>query len=202
MHHHAIEQHQETAAFVLPASWAQCRQSMKSSSGVAIDREFSHLNEDFQKRLLEVLAGLQKQGYTPILLEGYRTPERQESLFLEGNKALTNASSCSSYHQLGRAVDIGFFRNGKISQDMKDPWIKQAYDSYGQLAQEHGLKWGASWHDYAHVELPLSGPEPIFKRIKKTDLEAARAFVWGVGQMRSCTNSSFTLFNTLKTQEG
>ncbi len=123
-------------------------------------REWALLDPEFRQRLLVVFQLLrERHGYEAVLLEGYRSPERQAKLSAMG-PTVTQAGAFESYHQYGLAADVAFMRNGRIVISERDPWAMNGYELYGELAREVGLTWGGSWRtlkDYGHVELRRSG---------------------------------------------
>ena len=123
------------------------------------DRNWKKMNSEFVQRLLTVYKVMHDQyGYDMVLLEGYRSPERQARLLRKGSH-VTKAGSYKSYHQFGLAADSAFIRNGKIVISEKDPWAMQGYRLYGQVAKSAGLVWGGDWKmmDLGHVELRKKG---------------------------------------------
>ncbi|AKX44211.1 hypothetical protein AKN87_03180 [Thiopseudomonas alkaliphila] len=120
------------------------------------NRNWDDLNPEFRQRLLTVFKIMQeKYGYHMVMIEGYRSPERQNYLANQGGH-ITNARAGQSYHQYGLAADSAFYRNGKLVISEKDPWAMRGYQLYGKTAQEVGLVWGGSWKtikDLGHVEL-------------------------------------------------
>lgn len=123
------------------------------------DRNWKKMNSEFVQRLLTVYKVMSDQyGYDMVLLEGYRSPERQARLLKQGSH-VTNAGSYKSYHQFGLAADSAFIRNGKIVISEKDPWAMQGYKLYGKVAKSAGLVWGGDWRmmDLGHVELRKKG---------------------------------------------
>jgi peptidoglycan L-alanyl-D-glutamate endopeptidase CwlK len=91
-------------------------------------------------------------GYDMALLEGYRSPERQNLLAAAG-PSVTNAKAFQSYHQFGLAADCAFFRDGKLFISERDPWILRGYRLYGEVAESVGLSWGGRWarKDFGHA---------------------------------------------------
>lgn len=127
----------------------------------AADRSWDKMDADFVQRLLVVYkVMLERHGYEMVLLEGYRSPERQDDLgLLPGT---TNAKAWQSYHQYGLAADSAFLREGKLVITERDPWAMRGYELYGQVAEELGLTWGGRWKlmDFGHVELRTAGRGP------------------------------------------
>jgi peptidoglycan LD-endopeptidase CwlK len=119
------------------------------------DRRWSRLDNDFTQRLLLVYKIMREEhGYDMVLLEGYRSPERQNELAKMGTH-ITSAAAWQSYHQYGLAGDSAFIRAGKITISERDPWAMQGYILFGRVAQRAGLVWGGNWKnaDLGHVEL-------------------------------------------------
>jgi len=122
-------------------------------------RNWSQLEPEFVQRLLVVFKLMkERHGYDMVLLEGYRTPERQAELFAQGAQ-VTQAAANMSYHQYGLAADLAFMRDGKVVISERDPWAMKGYQLYGEVAEQVGLTWGGRWKmlDYGHVELRKSG---------------------------------------------
>ncbi|MGF6241599.1 MULTISPECIES: M15 family metallopeptidase [Paraburkholderia] len=122
-------------------------------------RDWNLLDADFRTRLLLVYKIMHEQyGYEMALLEGYRSPERQNRLAQMGGN-VTNAAAFQSYHQYGLAADNAFLRDGKLVISEKDPWAMRGYQLYGQTAEQVGLVWGGRWKmmDLGHVEYHKPG---------------------------------------------
>ena len=128
------------------------------------NRNWLLLDADFAQRLLLVFKIMREQhGYDMAILEGYRSPERQDMLAAAG-PSVSNARAFQSYHQFGLAADCAFLRDGKLLISEKDPWALQGYRLYGEVAESVGLNWGGRWTmmDFGHTELRRPGA------IKKT----------------------------------
>lgn len=123
-------------------------------------RQWELLDAEFQQKLLVVFRLMKEQhGYEMVLIEGYRSPERQNQLAAMGGH-VTRAGGGQSYHQYGLAADCAFLRNGKVVISEADPWAAKGYELYGQMAQSVGMVWGGSWRsikDLGHVELRRPG---------------------------------------------
>ncbi|WP_230179059.1 M15 family metallopeptidase [Aquabacterium sp. CECT 9606] len=118
------------------------------------DRRWDRMDEAFVQRVLMAFKIMkERHGYDMALLEGYRSPERQNLLAAQGAH-VTNAGAWQSYHQHGLAADCAFLREGKLVISEKDPWAMRGYQLYGQVAEELGLTWGGRWRmmDFGHVE--------------------------------------------------
>jgi len=126
---------------------------------VDASRNWTLLHPDFSQRLLLAFKIMKEQhGYEMALLEGYRSPERQNRLAGMGDN-VTNARAFQSYHQYGLAADCAFWREGKLVISEKDPWAMRGYRLYGEVAESVGLTWGGRWKmmDFGHTELRLKG---------------------------------------------
>jgi len=122
-------------------------------------RNWGLLHPDFSQRLLLAFKIMkEKHGYEMALLEGYRSPARQDQLAQAGGH-VTNARAFQSWHQYGLAADCAFLREGKLVISEKDPWAMRGYQLYGEVAESLGLTWGGRWTmmDFGHIELRLRG---------------------------------------------
>lgn len=122
-------------------------------------RSWQLFHPGFEQRLLLVFRIMkERHGYDMALLEGYRSPERQDLLASAG-ASVTNAKAFQSYHQFGLAADCAFLREGKLVILEKDPWAMRGYRLYGEVAEAAGLTWGGRWtmKDFGHTELRLAG---------------------------------------------
>ncbi|MES2150766.1 MAG: M15 family metallopeptidase [Pseudomonadota bacterium] len=122
-------------------------------------RNWGLLHTDFAQRLLLAFKIMKEQhGYEMTLLEGYRSPARQDMLAGLGGH-VSNARALQSYHQYGLAADCAFWRDGRLVISEKDPWAMRGYRLYGEVAGSLGLSWGGQWAmmDFGHTELRLRG---------------------------------------------
>lgn len=126
---------------------------------VHASRNWNLLDQEFTQRLLVVFKLMkERHGYDMVLIEGYRSPERQARLYEQGSH-VTQVGANMSYHQYGLAADSAFFRDGKVVISERDPWAMRGYQLYGEIAEQVGLTWGGGWkmQDYGHVELRRKG---------------------------------------------
>lgn len=126
---------------------------------VNASRNWGLLHPDFHQRLLLAFKIMkEKHGYEMALLEGYRSPARQDLLASIGSQ-VTNARAFQSWHQYGLAADCAFWRDGKLIISEKDPWAMRGYRLYGEVAESLGLTWGGRWTmmDFGHTELRVKG---------------------------------------------
>jgi peptidoglycan L-alanyl-D-glutamate endopeptidase CwlK len=119
----------------------------------AANRDWNRLDPRFLQPVLELLRRLERRGYVFALLEGYRSPERQEVLADKGAH-VTNARAYQSKHQFGLAVDLAPVRDGRLVISERDPRAMEAYQVLGEEAEKAGMVWGGRWwlKDYGHVE--------------------------------------------------
>lgn len=126
---------------------------------VHASRNWNLMDQEFTQRLLVVFKLMkERHGYEMVLIEGYRSPERQAKLQEQGSH-VTQVGANMSYHQHGLAADSAFFRDGKVVISERDPWAMRGYELYGEVAEQVGLTWGGRWkmQDYGHVELRRKG---------------------------------------------
>lgn len=122
-------------------------------------RDWALLDQEFVHRLLIVFKLMnERHGYQMVLIEGYRSPQRQAELLAQGPH-VTRAGANMSYHQYGLAADVAFFVKGRVAISERDPHIMRGYELYGEIAEQVGLTWGGRWkmQDYGHVELRRPG---------------------------------------------
>lgn len=123
-------------------------------------RRWELLDEEFRNRLLAVYKIMREEhGYEMVLLEGYRSPERQAELASLGPN-VTHAGAGESYHQYGLAADSAFLIHGRLAISEQDPAAARGYEIFGSVAQSAGLVWGGAWRtlkDLGHVELRRPG---------------------------------------------
>lgn len=136
-----------------PAAFVDAQAERPSLDINHASRDWSRLNPAFVQTVLHVMASMKERGFSMVLLEGYRSPERQNALAAQGNH-VTQAKGGESKHQYGLAVDLAPIRNGKVVISERDPWAMQAYQALGEESQAAGLTWGGNWSfkDFGHIE--------------------------------------------------
>nr|WP_267873964.1 M15 family metallopeptidase [Massilia sp. YMA4] len=138
---------------------AQAEVAQERPMLVTASRDWGMMHAEYTQRLLMVFKIMkEKHGYDMAILEGYRSPERQNRLAAMG-ASVTNAAAYQSWHQYGLAADCAFLRDGKLVITEKDPWAMRGYQLYGEVAESMGLTWGGRWKmmDFGHTELRLPG---------------------------------------------
>lgn len=126
---------------------------------VSASRDWALLDKDYSQRLLQAFRIMkERHGYDMAILEGYRSPERQDALAAQGSN-VTNAKAFQSWHQYGLAADCAFLRDGKLVISERDPWAMRGYQLFGEVAESLGLTWGGRWKmmDFGHTELRVDG---------------------------------------------
>ena len=93
------------------------------------------------------LARIRASGLDARVISGTRTYAEQNALYRQGrfgNSGLrvTNAKAGQSWHNFGRAWDIGIFENGKYLTD--GPEYAQAAP-FGKIP---GVQWGGDWKSF------------------------------------------------------
>jgi peptidoglycan L-alanyl-D-glutamate endopeptidase CwlK len=129
------------------------------------DRRWDQMDIDFVQRILLAFKIMKEDhGYDMALLEGWRSPDRQNLLAARGAN-VTMAGAWQSYHQYGLAADCAFYRAGKLVISEKDPWAMRGYQLYGEVAERLGLTWGGRWQmmDLGHVEWRKPGAKDAMK---------------------------------------
>lgn len=127
--------------------------STEHPSLASADRDWSKLDPRFAQRVLELMGRTARRGYPVALIEGYRSPQRQDAL-ASGTLFLTHARAFQSRHQFGMAADVAPVRDGRLVISERDPWAWHAYQVLGEEAEALGLAWGGRWsfRDYGHIE--------------------------------------------------
>jgi peptidoglycan L-alanyl-D-glutamate endopeptidase CwlK len=142
-----------------PLVFEQAEAAQERPMLVSASRDWALMNAAYTQRLLMVFKVMKEQyGYDMAILEGYRSPARQDALARMGT-SVTNARAYQSWHQYGLAADCAFVRDGKLVISEKDPWAMRGYQLYGQVAESFGLTWGGRWKmmDFGHTELRMPG---------------------------------------------
>jgi peptidoglycan LD-endopeptidase CwlK len=145
----------------VPPDWFTTREVEQARPLIrTASRQWELLDPEFRQRLLVIFKIMRDQhGYDMVLLEGYRSPDRQAQLAALGPQ-VTQAGAFESYHQYGLAADCAFVRDGRIVISERDQWAASGYALYGEVARSVGMTWGGSWRsikDYGHVELRRAG---------------------------------------------
>lgn len=122
--------------------------------------DMDSLRPDFREKVILVLSDMNawcakhEPEYHFVVLETFRTKERQKWLYAQGRKRqgkiVTNLTH--SRHQDRLACDCAPMFRGDIAWDAP----KNVWDYYGHCVRAHGLRWGGDWksiHDSPHMEV-------------------------------------------------
>ncbi|WP_296943996.1 M15 family metallopeptidase [uncultured Massilia sp.] len=142
-----------------PLVFVQAEAARERPMLASASRDWALMNDAYTQRLLKVFQIMkERHGYEMAILEGYRSPARQEALAALG-PGVTNAKAYQSWHQYGLAADCAFVRDGRLVISEKDPWAMRGYQLYGEVAESLGLTWGGRWKmmDFGHTELRMPG---------------------------------------------
>lgn len=98
------------------------------------------LHPELVNRIRGLVIEMSNLGHVIDIVQGYRSFEEQNKLFLKRPK-VTNAKGGFSWHNYGLAVDFAFRdKNGKINFSESNPW-----DKMGEIGIKNGLEWGGDW---------------------------------------------------------
>jgi peptidoglycan L-alanyl-D-glutamate endopeptidase CwlK len=97
----------------------------------------------------------QEYGYEMVLIEGYRSADRQAFLDRQPQRFIENQRDAQALHLQGLAADSAFLYGGKLVLSDKDPYAKKGYEYFGEIAKSVGLAWGGDWKtpEWGHAEL-------------------------------------------------
>ena len=121
---------------------------------VPMDRDRSKLAPGFNARVTLVLADLIAGGFDPIVVEAFRTDERQRFLYGfgrvydDGRGIVTMAKDASkSMHGYGLAVDI-------VSKSLGWGATPKFWEALASAAERHGCAAGLRWKmkDSPHIQ--------------------------------------------------
>lgn len=108
----------------------------------------------FARKVNALLDDMEAHGHPMLIIEGYRSPQRQRALYAKGRTApgprVTNARAGRSWHNHRLAADLVWVKPGGRGVTWSGPW-----PLYGQRARKQGLVWGGSFRglvDSPHVE--------------------------------------------------
>lgn len=144
------------------------------------DEALNALTEPFRAKARLLAERLERDGLPLVLFEAERSFARQRALYAKGrardvkgvwrivdaSQIVTKALPGQGAHNWGFAVDFvldvtstwwGQARpKGPWDQgSAKNPLPKVAWEKYGRLVRESGLRWGGDWGwDLPHAELP------------------------------------------------
>lgn len=144
------------------------------------DEALASLSEPFRAKAGLLAERIQREGLPLLLFEANRSFVRQRDLYAKGRakdakgvwrvvdpgRIVTKAQVGQGAHNWGFAVDFVLDVDSVWwgSAKPKGPWDqgsatnplpKVAWEKYGRLVRESGLRWGGDWGwDLPHAELP------------------------------------------------
>lgn len=108
-----------------------------------------------KRKAQAVLDEMQYLGLPMRIVEGYRSPQRQDELYAQGRTKpgaiVTNAKGGQSLHNYGVAVDMCFRQYGYNATEAQ-------WQTYGNVAKRFGFEYGGDWtsfKDRPHIEMKL-----------------------------------------------
>ncbi len=120
------------------------------------DKSLTDLDPRLQPLCQQVLDDYTALGRKIVVTETWRDPKREDMLHARGITAATGATCkhCTTIDgkPASQAFDFALFNeNGDYIADGTHPWYADA----GQIAQNHGLKWGGDFThpDWDHIEM-------------------------------------------------
>ena len=109
--------------------------------------DLSFLKQPFKDSVELFLRDCEARGIHLMIVETYRTPDRQDKMKKRGRSRL---GADQSKHQHGLAIDVVPVIKGKMVWHNRKLWLK-----IGKLGEKRGLRWGGRWKnfvDYPHFE--------------------------------------------------
>lgn len=130
-----------------------------------LDRDWNRLAPGFCAAVRALIDRMSELGHEFVLLEGFRSPERQAALAASGRN-VTRAGADRSLHQYGLAADLALCVEGELRLSAASPGTRSAYLSLGREAEAMGLTWGGRWsfRDLCHVEASLVPADRPWRR--------------------------------------
>lgn len=109
-----------------------------------VNRSIDDLHPTLGQKVKQLTAAAQAENLDVLLIEGFRSFERQQELYDQGRTVpgtiVTNARPGQSWHNYGLAADMVFLENGRPSWADHHDW-----DRLGQLGRDLDLTWGGDW---------------------------------------------------------
>jgi peptidoglycan LD-endopeptidase CwlK len=95
------------------------------------------------------------QGVKLMVVEGYRSTERQDELYKQGRSTpgpiVTRAKGGESPHNYGKAIDVAPTKNGQPD------WNTPITPQIAAIGKSQGFEWGGDWKggfvDTPHFEM-------------------------------------------------
>lgn len=98
------------------------------------------LQQPFRDSVILFLKDCEVKGIDLLIVETYRTPERQDKLKKRGRSRLRGDQS---KHQYGLAIDVVPIVNNRMVWYNRKLWLK-----IGKMGEKRGLRWGGRWRKF------------------------------------------------------
>lgn len=126
------------------------------------------LHPDARMAWLRLAEAALNLGRPIFLVEGYRSPARQDALYAQGRttpgSVVTNARAWQSWHQTGRAVDFAFQHGWPFADD--HPW-----KHIGEMGELLGFEWGGRWKKPDRPHLQWTGGLSLADAVAEAKLD-------------------------------
>jgi len=102
------------------------------------------MDASVRNKVRNFLRDIEALGYTPKIRDSVRTYE-QQAKYKKLDKR--NASAGHSSHEVGIAIDMDIYKNGKVlsKRTPKSNWIASGVP---KLAKDYGIRWGGNFKGY------------------------------------------------------
>lgn len=135
------------------------------------------VNPDFLRKAKAVLADVRSKHPELMVIEVYRSPEKQRMLYCQGrmtkqlkaegyrdkeiakaraagyvnSKKQVTQTPITRFHGRGLAMDCAWLVGGKLTWEVPQAW----WEMVGHAARTHELVWGGDWkiRDRPHIQL-------------------------------------------------
>lgn len=119
----------------------------------------------FRPVVRSILTALAERGFSPVVNETYRSPERAAMLAVDpdGDGPRQAPGVRSSMHTLRAAVD---FRCGEHGYDCHEHGCA-FFEALGEVAEGHRCTWGGKWHrrDAPHVQAVTVAEQQMLREL-------------------------------------
>lgn len=130
-----------------PEQWVVLDEVIVSDTRPERFTELSFLRQPFRDSVVLFLRDCESRGIHLVIVETYRTPDRQDVLKKRGRSRLRGDQS---KHQHGLAIDVVPTKHGKFIWHDRKLWNR-----IGKLGKKRCMLWGGDWqrlYDPGHFE--------------------------------------------------
>lgn len=126
------------------------------------DSNWNHLFPEFRQRLRSLFEEASKKGLVLQMVEGYRSPARQEMLYAQGRPqepgyqpgSIVTYSRIPKWHGAGLAADCYPEVHGNLTFTFSSAQLQ----IYRSLMSVHGLRTAGMKGDYGHTQMDADEP--------------------------------------------